>query len=86
MDAILGGRRDEVDCEVEDGCMCCWLGRRGGGHWMHCWVGERSGLLGGRGLYVLLARYERRWAMDALLGSTTDALLGGREKWTTRWK
>jgi hypothetical protein len=26
MDAILGGKRDEVDCEVEDGCMCCWLG------------------------------------------------------------
>jgi len=56
MDAILHGRRDEVDCEVEDGCMCCWLGMRGVGHWMHCWVGERSGLLGGRGLYVQLAR------------------------------
>jgi hypothetical protein len=27
---------------------------------------------------VLLARYERRWAMDALLGR--------REKWTARWK
>jgi len=27
---------------------------------------------------LLLAKSERRWAMDALLG--------GREKWTTRWK
>jgi len=63
MDAILGGRRDEVDCEVErrwamDALLgggllggrglCCLLSRRGGGQWMHCWVGERSGLLGGR--------------------------------------
>jgi len=45
---------------------------------MHCWVGERSGLLGGRGLYVLLARYERSWAMDALLGGREKAVLLGR--------
>ena len=46
-------------------------------------------LLGGREKWtarwkwaLLLAKSDRRWAMDALLSSTTDALLVGREKWT----
>ena len=50
-------------------------------------------LLGGREKWtarwkraLLLAKLERRGAMDALLSSTTDALLVGREKWTARWK
>jgi hypothetical protein len=40
---------------------------------MHCWEWtawwKRA---------LLIAKSERRWAMDALLG--------GREKWTARWK
>jgi hypothetical protein len=48
------GWEREVDCEVDEGSAAGWVGEEVG-IWMHCWVGERSGLLGGSGLYVLLA-------------------------------